>query len=329
MSEPSNDITLDNELVDGFASLDLDPPEYSHDIAVRAITSFYGFISCMHPEDVGSIDYPPPTGWPQITRKICSKSTPAAVVDLLQHIPHLGDTPCFMNETVPINFLDWAIRAGLSSAVEPVDSEVDDLSKEDERADHTESDTHITGGTNVEEEVNNAEDERDEGGSDSNDSDDSDSDEELPPHIITLACGGTRYGYNILLDTVRGVIIWCVKDGDFLPRGGQPPPDVHVPLEDPEIEYPEYSWKSMPVYKITTFFEMCKEQFRILNWIPFMEGGGNVWSLTEHQMFDDEMGQRAQIMKDCGWPGDGEGRGWDKARAERETEAWRVSLRKE
>jgi hypothetical protein len=27
-----------------------------------------------------------------------------------------------------------------------------------------------------------------------------------------------------------------------------------------------------------------------------------------------------QILTDCGWPGDGEGRGWDKERAEKDVE---------
>lgn len=42
------------------------------------------------------------------------------------------------------------------------------------------------------------------------------------------------------------------------------------------------------------------------------EGHGHVEHLMKHQEYDEETQKRAHIMRDCGWPGDGEGRGWDR-----------------
>lgn len=277
MSQSTTNTPLEDDLIADFDSLDLDPAVYSHDIAVKEITSFYEFISRMHPEDTVCLSYPPSTGSAHITHETFAPRS-AAVIELLRHLPYIADGTSIMSHTQAHDYSDENLYGNISTQAEDY------------------PDFYIT-------------------------TDDSDDEDRLPYHIVPLAHAENSYGYEILLDTERGVNIWCVKDGDFLPRddpsgNGIPPGDANSPGTG------VHWWQKMPQYKIKTFFEICKEQLRILNWIPFMEGGGEVWSLGEHQKFDggDGMDRRAQIMKDCGWPGDGEGRGWDRERAQRETE---------
>lgn len=218
MSQTANDATLDDDLVSELALLDLNSPEYSHDVAVRAITSFYEFVDRMHPRELASIEYPPPTGWPEITHETFVL-LPAAVIQLLRHIPYLRGCPCIMADTEPIDYTDQQVGPHHEHYASSLEQDEDDY--------------------------------------------ENDPNNDVPAQIVILASGVYRYGYDILLDTQRGVIYWVVKDGDHMPID-LPPGDAKC-FEQDGVEHPWGSWKTMPTYRIATFFEMCTEQFSILN----------------------------------------------------------------
>jgi hypothetical protein len=66
---------------------------------------------------------------------------------------------------------------------------------------------------------------------------------------------------------------------------------------------------------------MCTEQLRNMNWFSILggSGGGEVHQLREDQHWETTW-ERGMKQTDCGWPGNGEGGGWDKERAEKERE---------
>lgn len=110
MSINTVDVALDDELVLELTSLDLDPPQYSHDTTVEAITSFYQFVNHMHPDGFATIDYPPSTGWPLISATSFAPRA-AAVIELLRYIPYLRGCPRIMADTEPVDYLDHQLYA--------------------------------------------------------------------------------------------------------------------------------------------------------------------------------------------------------------------------
>jgi hypothetical protein len=66
------------------------PGSYSREEAVVAIRSFYEFFTTLPSLDPSDIDYPPPTGWPQITASsLAGLNKNEDVIDLLRHIPYI------------------------------------------------------------------------------------------------------------------------------------------------------------------------------------------------------------------------------------------------
>lgn len=263
-----------------------EPLVYSQEATVRAITSFYVFIKGIHSSAVGDILYPPPTGWPQITH-VQSNSTG----ETYAATELLRNIPYFCPEE-----MDTPCIMDLTQPIDyltqwlPGSVEEAGPDKQDEKEVLYEDCYMI-----------------------------------MPLYMVRLAkC--RRGGYDILIDTKRGVVIWWNKDcrwqeddhpGDVEPYGGD---DID------ECFSPE-AWKVMPTFRVETFFEMCKERFSTLRWVPILEefGRGAVVQILPQYATEDQL-KRIQILKDAGWPGDGEGGGWDKVKAERETQEWQHSL---
>ncbi|EGD94585.1 hypothetical protein TESG_02095 [Trichophyton tonsurans CBS 112818] len=91
--------------------------------------------------------------------------------------------------------------------------------------------------------------------------------DDVPPHVIGLTSGG-RNNFTLLLDTKLGVIYWPECPGDI-----QHDPDA--PCErvwDDPYEYAstsEAEWRAEGAYwSIPDFFEIIKDQFRRLLFIP-------------------------------------------------------------
>ncbi|OHF01136.1 hypothetical protein CORC01_03450 [Colletotrichum orchidophilum] len=173
--------------------------------------------------------------------------------------------------------------------------------------------------------------------------------EPIPSSMFALAVltEEQEEGYHVLLDTDRYIII-LVRVGDEFPRGWppvQPDADHEEWIGDDENEAGDedkdesdgehtddevdlylcgHDWREMPAYRIDTFFKMCREQRRVMNWMPKMEWAGQTheeYTFTESECDTDcGTGLRRRITREAGWPGtDNEvGLGWDKAKAEKE-----------
>ncbi|KAI0005595.1 hypothetical protein F4779DRAFT_598215 [Xylariaceae sp. FL0662B] len=123
--------------------------------------------------------------------------------------------------------------------------------------------------------------------------------EVVPPHVVGLA-GGARDNPLILLDTELGIIHW--HECPFSVRLN---PSREAILDHPLDYAPEneVDWRcDSPAWAIADFFELFKDQFRELNWIP----------LSPHAVLDIEIpGQQgeeglvpmlADIYRRHGWP---------------------------
>ncbi|KAH8650611.1 hypothetical protein BGZ60DRAFT_569495 [Tricladium varicosporioides] len=130
----------------------------------------------------------------------------------------------------------------------------------------------------------------------------------LPEYAVCLA-KGTRDGYYIILDTSRGVIVWGKpaepwgnKSNDLTPNDIDP--------EGPE------RWKRSATFEVPDFFEMLKGKFRRMEWIPHPSGATDVYEVDEQVEESESCGVLKGIFRDAGWPGDGEGGGWDRKGAD-------------
>lgn len=230
----------------------------------------------MHSDEAGGADYPPPTGWPNITYETyASTGRTKAVIDLIRHLPQFTDPPCILPDTIPSRYMNEPAEFNLAANLE--------------------SEQQLDAST-------------DEGGS------------RLPSHIFQLAESGNRYGFNLFIDTNYGAVYWYSQDGSSLnefPLGDAKCYDESKEVDDTSPDM----WMVNSAYKIDTFFAICKEKFIKLHWIPITESGqGEVDEAGENP--SEEADERIQIMKRAGWPGDGEGGGWDKEKAQEELENW-------
>lgn len=134
---------------------------------------------------------------------------------------------------------------------------------------------------------------------------------QLPPHAFCLA-NGKRDSYWIVIDTKRWVVVWGAAGGsndgiwngkclaEFVPKG------------EIDGEGPDW-WMDNPTFGIEEFFEGLKKRFRASQWM-LDPGGRDVWEVYtgDEYKWDEEM---KEIMQQCGWPGDGDGEGWNRDEA--------------
>ncbi|KAH0430156.1 hypothetical protein CcaCcLH18_05860 [Colletotrichum camelliae] len=148
----------------------------------------------------------------------------------------------------------------------------------------------------------------------------------LPPSCAGIAIYRSINGYEVILDTTDGYIYW----GEPTARHDEPAPVLNSTLErfrgDPANE-----WRlaRFNVYEPADFFALCKERYREPSRIGL--GPSNMSMMRRNMNWeyesepdsypdpeDDFSHKRiAQKMKKAGWPGDGEGRDWDRKRFER------------
>lgn len=151
-------------------------------------------------------------------------------------------------------------------------------------------------------------------------------DPSLPPSCAVVAICRGRNGYEVILDTADSYIYW----GE--PTGGheEPAPVLNSTLErfrgDPANE-----WRlaGFNVYEPAGFFALCKKRYRELSWIGL--GPSNMSAMRRNMNWEYESetdsdsdpeddfshNKIARKMKKAGWPGDGEGRDWDRNKFER------------
>ncbi|EGD87508.1 hypothetical protein H112_06054 [Trichophyton rubrum D6] len=122
---------------------------------------------------------------------------------------------------------------------------------------------------------------------------------DVPPHVIGLTSGG-RINYPLLLDTELGVIYWPECPGDIQL-------DSNAPCErvwDDPYEYASMSeaeWRAEGAYwSIPDFFEIIKDQFRRLLFIPISTGTViDVYNYRDSPQFIQFL---QEIYREHGWP---------------------------
>ncbi|KAI3538015.1 hypothetical protein CSPX01_09812 [Colletotrichum filicis] len=145
-------------------------------------------------------------------------------------------------------------------------------------------------------------------------------------------------GYDVLLETEHNIVTAPIPpDAEHIKWGGGDEDeaedekddgsngeDSEDSEEDVDIYTLGHNWRYSPTYRINTFFNMCLEQWKVMNWMPKMEWAGQIgkrYRSAETEL-DETYGDglRQKIMREAGWPGTGEevGLGWDKAKAEKQ-----------
>ncbi|KAF6805960.1 hypothetical protein CMUS01_14499 [Colletotrichum musicola] len=139
-----------------------------------------------------------------------------------------------------------------------------------------------------------------------------------PPISPSCACIATclsRNGYFVVVDTDDGYIYW----GDPNGQHDEPPTDLNRVLKQYSNDAAN-DWRAcgVNVYRPADFFNLCKQRFLELRWIGL--GQWHMEALRMNGEWDDDGNEEhwelANKMKEAGWPGDGEGGGWDRTKFE-------------
>ncbi|KAL3294220.1 hypothetical protein RB213_012645 [Colletotrichum asianum] len=263
---------------------------YSHDAAVAAITSYYELIARLQ-RDETQLEYPPPGGWPQITREsFASLGKTDAVIDLLRHIPYFtDDTIEILNITNPRCFINSFLYEMIHADSEEQRRESQDL-KEVEQ--NKIPDTVV--------------------------------DEDGFPRGMILFAYGEEYGFKVYLDTTYGLIILTMNGGNF-PRCEPDFEGDHENSDDEEEAediFGDNDWRSgakSEAFRIQTFFDLCKEQWRRMNLMPRLEHLGRI-DMLQHPEPSLDQAVRQRMLRNAGWPGTGPevGMEWDKKKAKKD-----------
>jgi hypothetical protein len=136
-------------------------------------------------------------------------------------------------------------------------------------------------------------------------------DESLSPSCICFGNSNGRNGYNIVVDTGDGYVYW----GDPNGQHDEPTPELNAVVQERYAGNKAESWReSFNVYRPCDFFALCKQRFSELRWIGL--GTNEVMAVRMDCDFDDaddDFMSLVRKMRRAGWPGDGEGRDWDRA----------------
>ncbi|KAM7214664.1 hypothetical protein V8F06_009985 [Rhypophila decipiens] len=224
---------------------DLDDISYLREETFAAFAGFYELLQKMYLPD-GQVIYPPPGGWPSIVNadptlvETFGKSD--EVIALLAHLPYVRSTGDWSEDpdAIPRHHLaNWRYHFDYHGTC--LASEDSSSSSAIKAIDHlrrtAEGDLSDLG----------------------------------LPHIVGIALSSYDDAPVIILDTERGVILW---DESTCPtRFFQDYPDRAVPFDDPESDdemaEEEYDFRSASgTWAIPDFFEILKDQFISLRWVP-------------------------------------------------------------
>ncbi|KAF6824109.1 hypothetical protein CPLU01_11038 [Colletotrichum plurivorum] len=133
----------------------------------------------------------------------------------------------------------------------------------------------------------------------------------LPPSCVCFAVSEGRNGYNLVVDTADGNVYWCDPNGQH----DEPGTELNDAIEQRYAGDEVQSWRvgGVNVYRPKDFFALCKERFRELRWIGI--DACNVDSLRMDCEWSEDYEDHMFVvrrMQRAGWPGDGEGRDWDR-----------------
>ncbi|KAI1840735.1 hypothetical protein JX265_013195 [Neoarthrinium moseri] len=119
--------------------------------------------------------------------------------------------------------------------------------------------------------------------------------QQTPPHVIGL-CSAPHGGYCFLLDTKAGIIYWVHCPAWVHENPSWEP--VTEQVESPDQE----EFRSSPAWAVEDFFELLKDQFRALVFLPTTEET----VIETHQVVTDEEMDALPVVqgiyKKHGWP---------------------------
>ncbi|KAF6840296.1 hypothetical protein CPLU01_01320 [Colletotrichum plurivorum] len=258
---------------------------YDRDDFVRLLTDYYNF--CNRVFWRATVVQAPPGGWPEINQEtLAALNKNDTVVDLLRHLPYVDDQgyqtePFIMDDTPIVNYRSKKLQ------------------KEIREGEFTDMALSRAG-----------------------------ADPPLPPSCAAIAICSNRNGYEVILDTDDGYVYW----GDPIGNHDEEAPPLNSTLEKRFRGDPANEWRlaGFNVYEPADLFELCKERFRELHWIGLgplnlsVQRGNMGWeyeSEPDPDWSDPEddcsHNKLARKMKKAGWPGDGEGGGWNVEKFER------------
>jgi hypothetical protein len=135
--------------------------------------------------------------------------------------------------------------------------------------------------------------------------------ESLSPSCICFGNSNGRNGYFLVIDTADGCVYW----GDPCGQHDEPAPELNAVVQEHYAGNEAERWREgFNVYRPSDFFALCKQRFRELRWIGI--GTNELEAVRMDCDFDeadDEFMSLVRKMRRAGWPGDGEGRDWDRA----------------
>lgn len=247
---------------------------YSREATIAAVSDYYSFLAKLYMKD-SQVIYPPAGGWPSIANAdpdtLASLGKSAEVLALLAHLPYIrspGHRADDAEGTPGCFFADWQDHiASLTRSMGATTS--------DELRIVTEGVPFF---------------------------------ELAPPHVVGLT-SGSRENPIMVLDTKLGIIHWeeCpsnIESDYYSTKVDYDPPDDDDDKEeddeeqddadeddhdkhghndddkrDAAVRKQELEWRQgAPAWAITDFFEILKNQFRKLQWIP--TSNNEVWDMS-------------------------------------------------
>lgn len=208
---------------------EIDDIEYSRDECISVVRDYYAFLTSMYLDDSVVVE-PPEGGWPEITQEsLKDLNKTDEVIALLRHLPYI-ERPDYPegNQVLPGCYFAHWPDIARGAATRPPGALR--LCSEPLDVDP----------------------------------------EDIPPHVIGLTFGGRDHP-DVLLDVEYGLIHWgeCPEQLRF---GFGEDPDWIPPVTADDADWApdnEQVWRqNMPGWSVKDFFELAKNQYRKLKFIP-------------------------------------------------------------
>ncbi|KAH6688894.1 hypothetical protein F5X68DRAFT_221564 [Plectosphaerella plurivora] len=246
---------------------------YSREGTIAAVRGYYAFLTSMY-LDEAQVIHPPPTGWPSIVEadpgflRDFGKSD--EVIHLLAHLPYLRsvDDSGYPRQADGAPDCELANWQDLFPPLRPM---------EVTREPDAEGLRIITEGPDLA--------------------------TVAPPHLFALTAGH-RENYIMALDTQLGIVHWeeytCPQR---IARGDARMGVDYEPDSDDDVPEGEADWRySAPAWTVEDFFEVLKDQFKQLHWLPISPWTVRSADYTELHNTKGLTKMLQDIYRQHGWP---------------------------
>jgi hypothetical protein len=256
---------------------------YSQEKAIEQLTSLYEFVALVHRdgerdnETEWALVHPPREGWAgDWNSRVANGEYTNEAVQLIQHLPRFRSPQYGTKSEGPSPMADTVFSSRFTGHRKGVIDKADDI----------DNGYYVPPGTC-----------------------------NLPPHMVRLTECGNRYGYDVIVDTQTGCVLWQKFFDGFAPYIDW---ETKWLYRMDESETNEKLLGSYSAMSIESFVDTVKECYNNMWWIPELEGED--WEVHECKSstdFDESELRRQRVMMNAGWPDPG----WDKRRAAGETNA--------